>query len=195
MMITLDQLSRVAVVGTSWAGKTTFARALSGELNVPHIELDTLHWGPNWTPHPLDDFRASVEQATGGPRWVCDGNYHTVRDLVWRRASAIVWLNYSFPLVFRRALGRTLHRCLRGTRLYTNNRETLPHAFFSRDSILLWILKTHWRRRWEYPTELAAPEHAHLSVYQFNAMAQTNRFLSEVRQIASGPNPGADSSR
>ena len=33
-------MKRVVVIGSSCAGKTTFARELAGLLNVPHIELD-----------------------------------------------------------------------------------------------------------------------------------------------------------
>ncbi len=46
-------MRRIVVIGTSGSGKTTLARELAGRLNVPHIELDALHWKPNWvaTPH------------------------------------------------------------------------------------------------------------------------------------------------
>ena len=30
------------------SGKTSLARRLAAELNVPHVELDALHHGPNW---------------------------------------------------------------------------------------------------------------------------------------------------
>lgn len=49
---------RIAVVGASGSGKTTFARRLAERLGIPHIELDAIHWGPDWTPARDDDFRA-----------------------------------------------------------------------------------------------------------------------------------------
>ncbi len=39
---------RIAIVGTTGSGKTTLAQQLSQRINVPHIELDALHWEPNW---------------------------------------------------------------------------------------------------------------------------------------------------
>ena len=89
-------LRRVAVVGTSCAGKTTFAAALAAQLQVPHIELDALHWRAGWVPAPGEVFRQAVATAVAAERWVSDGNYGVVRDLVWGRATAVVWLDYPF---------------------------------------------------------------------------------------------------
>jgi adenylate kinase family enzyme len=44
------EMARVVVIGTSCVGKTTFARSLAHVLSCPHVELDALHWQPNWTP-------------------------------------------------------------------------------------------------------------------------------------------------
>ena len=63
---------------------------------VPHVELDAIHWLPGWVEQDPAEFRAGVSQAIAGPRWVVDGNYTRVRDLVWSRATTIIWLNYSF---------------------------------------------------------------------------------------------------
>ena len=77
---------RIVVVGTSGSGKTIFARQLAGILDYAHIELDALHWGPNWTAQP--EFPELVRGAIIADNWVVDGNYRTVRDQVWARATA-----------------------------------------------------------------------------------------------------------
>lgn len=46
---TVTTVRRVLVVGRSGSGKTTTARRIAGELGIPHIELDALHWGPDRT--------------------------------------------------------------------------------------------------------------------------------------------------
>ena len=72
---------RVAVIGTSCSGKTTFASRLSKLLDVRHIELDTLYWGPNWTARPSDDFRRdtaeAVAEAVGGIKRGLEGDEPT----------------------------------------------------------------------------------------------------------------------
>ena len=50
---------RILIAGPSGSGKTTFAARLGRILGIPHTEMDSLHWGPNWTPRP--SFEADVQ--------------------------------------------------------------------------------------------------------------------------------------
>src|SRR5262245_54899461 len=159
------RFERVAIVGSSSAGKTTLARALSRAMDAPHVELDALYWGPDWTPRPREVFRAAVQAAVGAPRWVVDGNYSVARDLVWGRATAVVWLDYSFFLIYPRALSRTFRRIVSQEPLWADNRESLRNAL-DPDWIPWWILRTFRRRRREYPALFRRAEFAHLDVHR-----------------------------
>jgi adenylate kinase family enzyme len=162
-------MQRVVVIGCTGSGKTTFARALADALGAGHLELDGLHWGPNWTPAPRDVFRARVEAALADrERWVVDGNYRAGRDLIWPRADAVVWLDYSLPLILARLTRRTFGRGLRRTELWNGNREQLWWHFLPWDkSLYFWALKTHRRHRRDLPETLASPEYAHLAIHRF----------------------------
>jgi adenylate kinase family enzyme len=170
-------LRRVAVVGTSCSGKTTFAAVLASQLQVPHIELDALHWRPGWVPAPREAFRQEVAAATAADRWVSDGNYGVVRDLVWGRATAVIWLDYPFATVLWRSLYRTARRVLLRERLYSGNRETFRKALLSRDSILWWVVTTWGRRRREYPELFEQAAFAHLAVVTLSNPRQADGFL------------------
>ncbi len=67
----------IVVKGTSGAGKSTFAAELASRLGLPYIELDALHWGPNWSAATPDEFRTRVEAVLAAmpDGWVVDGNY------------------------------------------------------------------------------------------------------------------------
>jgi adenylate kinase family enzyme len=160
----LGWLRRIAVVGTSGSGKTTLAQRLAWRLGIPHVELDALHWGPNWTPVPPDEFRELVSQVLDGDDWTTDGNYGSIRDIVWSRADTVVWLDYALPVVLWRVTTRTIRRIASQEELWNENREQFGPSFLSRDSIILWALHTYHRRRREYPVLFGKAEHKHLNV-------------------------------
>ena len=175
-------MQRVVVIGSTGSGKTTFARALAGGLGGRHVELDALHWDRGWAAAPRELFRARVEAALGdAERWVVDGNYSVVRDLVWPRAEVLVWLDYSLGRTFYQLARRSFVRGLRGDELWNGNREQLHLHLFSRESLFLWLFKTYRRRRREYPELLARPEHAHLTVYRFRSPRAAAAWLEAAR--------------
>ena len=148
---------RIVVIGTSGVGKSTFARALAQARGLPYVELDALFWLPDWTPRSRDDFRDHTLAATQGPAWVADGNYSTVRDLLWPRATHIVWLNFGRLTVYSRIVRRTLRRVITREELWAGNRESWRKAFFSRQSIILWSLRTFGKNRRRYAALQAEP--------------------------------------
>lgn len=140
-------LERVLVIGTTGAGKSTFAERLARLLDQPHVELDELYWDADWQAKSVERFRELALAAVAEPRWVVDGNYGVVRDALWPRATTVIWLNYGCATVLFRLLRRTLGRALSRRQLWHGNRESLRRSFFSRDSILVWGFTTFHRRR------------------------------------------------
>lgn len=174
------QPQRIVIIGTSCSGKSTLARALANQLRVPHVELDALYWRPNWTPAPTEEFRGLVAKAAAAAAWVADGNYLKARDILWGRATALVWLNYPFPVVAFRALRRTLRRIMRREVMWAGNRETFRGSFLSRDSILCWVCQTHRRHQREFPLLFEEPAHRHLRVTVLRSPAEAGRFVRGI---------------
>lgn len=171
---------RYVVIGTSGAGKTTFARALAARLAVPYIELDALHWGPAWTPRATPEFVESVRAAAAAEGWVVDGNYTVARDVLWPRATHVVWLNFSRRVVFARVIRRTLWRSVTRQPLWAGNRESLRAAFLSKQSILLWSFTTFRKNRIKYGSLRGAPDYAHLRWHELATPRAAQAFLQAV---------------
>ncbi len=77
---------RFSTCGGDWhfrLRETTLAERLAAALGYEHIELDAIHWLPDWEMRPLEEFREKVTEAIAGETWVVDGNYGKVRDIVW----------------------------------------------------------------------------------------------------------------
>lgn len=174
------------MVGTSGSGKTALARRLAERLACPYIELDALHWNPNWISTPADEFRVRVTRALESDAWVVDGNYHAVRDVVWSQADTIVWLDYPLPLILWRLLHRTVRRVLTREVLWGGNRENLLTAVFSRDSIFLWAFRTYGTLRRTYSAIPGDPALAHLTLVRLRSPGSCAAWLSRVEITGGG---------
>jgi adenylate kinase family enzyme len=147
--------SRIAVVGVSGNGKTTFARRLAAQLDVPYTELDALCHLGGWVEASDEDFRRDVEAVMNrSDRWVLDGSYRwKLGDLVLRHADTIVWLDQPLPLVLRRLVTRAVRDILTKRDLFNGNCQTWRFAFLGRDSLVAYAIRAHFRRRREWPQE------------------------------------------
>ncbi len=173
---------RIAVSGTTGSGKTTLAASLAALTGAPHVELDALYWEPDWTEAPPEIFRARVAAALAGDRWVSDGNYSVVRDITWARAELLLWLDYSIARIFWQLMHRTTRRVVTQQELWAGNRERFRTAFMSKESLFVWALQTHWKKRREYPAQLR--EHPHLRVVRLRSPRATAAFVRTFEQLA-----------
>jgi adenylate kinase family enzyme len=184
-------MERLAIVGITGSGKTTLGERLAARLGYPLVDLDAIHWGPNWTPAPRDEFRARVAAALAGPTWVTAGNYSKVRDIIWARADTLVWLDYPLGVSLVRLFRRTVGRIVTREELWAGNRESWRGQFASRDSLFLYALRTHRRRREEFVAALATPQYAHLAVLRFHFPAEADAWLNSLRSYESPRTDGS----
>lgn len=173
---------RIVITGTSGAGKTTLARAIAAQLALPHIELDAINWQAGWRDlvrHDPPEFIRRVTEAAAMKQWVADGNYGLVRDLLWRRATHLVWLDYDRPVVMRRVVVRSLSRAVTRTELWpgTGNRERWWFLLQASHPIR-WAWNTWRRRRTETEEWLARPEFAHLVVFRLRRPREARGLLT-----------------
>ena len=112
---------RISIMGVSGAGKSTLAAGLAARFGLERVELDALNWLPGWRDLHAEDPQAfvdRVEAATRGEKWVTDGNYSICQDLIWSRATDVIWLDYPLSVSMPRLLRRTLNRAVTGRELW-----------------------------------------------------------------------------
>src|SRR3954453_4126454 len=167
-------MRRGAVVGTTGSGKTWFARALAARLGVRHIELDEVHWGPNWTAR--EDFRGRVAAATAAESWVTDGNYSKAQDLVLSRADTVVWLDVPFRVIFPRLVRRTTGRLISREPMWNGNREPILGLLYPEGPVI-WSVRTFRPNRRKYEAMFSSPDHARLDVHRLRSAQEAAAFL------------------
>jgi len=176
---------RIVVVGTSGSGKTTVAQRLAEVLGLTYICSDAIIWGPNWTLIPHEQRVPLYDKATQAQSWTIDGNFggtgHPQDEIILKRADTLVWLDLPFWRVFTQLFVRTVRRARTGEELWHGNRESWRVSFFSRDSILLWAIRTYRPNRLRYAEHFADPGYAQLMKFRFTSRRDVNAWLAMLK--------------
>lgn len=123
------------MVGSPGAGKSSLSRQIARALGHPHVELDDLYWGEDWTPVALQQWQHMLQGTLAGERWIVDGHYGDSLALRLQHADSVVHLDLPTHIclwrVSRRAVSRLLGDRLSLPRLVrAQSRPRANHRFW-----------------------------------------------------------------
>lgn len=134
-------MKRILVLGSSGAGKSTFARELGERLGIETIHLDSHYWQPNWTGTPPEEWEQKVKELAQRPSWVMDGNYRSSLPQRLQTADTVIFLDRGRVRCLLRCVGRLLrYRGRNRPELPPGCNEKIDWEFFQ------WI--------WNYPRDV-----------------------------------------
>ena len=173
---------KINVVGTSASGKTTFGRQLAKKLDIPFIEMDDLFWGADWQEPADAEFFPKLEAALSDKSWVLDGNYTRTIPIKWNDVDMVIWLDYSFSRTLYQSLTRAISRSYTKRELWPNtgNRETF-RKMFSKDSIVLWMIRGHSRNRAKYLKAMSNASFSHIEFLQLTSPKKARKYIESLR--------------
>jgi len=102
-------LSKILVFGNSGSGKSTFAKHISLNFGLSHLDLDVLAWLPTSPPQRMpiekskeriNDFLAEHES------WVIEGCYTDLLELLKDEASEVVFMDLNIEQCIANAKSR-----------------------------------------------------------------------------------------
>ena len=87
---------KVLVFGNSGSGKSTYAKALAEEFDLPHLDLDSIVWEPEMI--AVQRSRSSIERdliafMAGHDTWIIEGCYGELVQSASLECSELVFLN------------------------------------------------------------------------------------------------------
>jgi adenylate kinase family enzyme len=101
--------SRIAVVGSPGAGKSTLSVELGRKLALPVIHIDQLAWQAGWVEVDRDELVRRQQAAfTRDSRWIADGNYGSTMRLRLAVADTIVFLDFPTRICLYRVVKRRI---------------------------------------------------------------------------------------
>lgn len=91
----MPPFQRVVVIGSSGAGKSTFARKLGAVTGLPVTHIDQLFWGAGWVQVPRALYHERVAAVVQQERWIIEGVSPGTLDLRLPRTDLMIWLERS----------------------------------------------------------------------------------------------------
>jgi len=170
---------RISIIGASGSGKSVLARKLADKLDMPLHQLDHLRRGTGGRRLGDAAFAKVVAEVVQGDNWIVDGHYRCVRQMIWQRASLIIWLDYPLGFVMRRLIDRYRAKVValkRNAPADAGQPEADSATWGSR---IKRLGRAPWEKR-EYPALLGAAEDAGCRVIRLKDPAEADAFLDEI---------------
>ena len=97
---------RAIVIGSSGAGKSTFARKLRDITGLPLYYLDMLGHKSDRTNITREEFDIRLAEILQQERFIIDGNYYRTLEMRLARCDTVFFLNYPLELCLESVIGR-----------------------------------------------------------------------------------------
>ena len=172
-------MKRIIIVGVSGSGKTYTAKKLGKLLNIHSYDLDEYYWNPNWQKKDRQEFTNTVTKIVSAETWIVSGNFSSFDQAIWQRCDSVIWLDYSFFRCLAQSLKRSLKRIVYKIPCCNGNYETFSQLFFSRNSIILWVLRSYNKRRAFY-SEIFNDLSNKKTLIRFQSPKETNKWFKQL---------------
>ena len=184
---------RISVVGPSGSGKSHLCRTIAAQTALPLHELDHVRSDSGGGARSRADFIAAASEIAKRDDWIIDGHYRDVRQIVWARAEAVIWLNYPVSLVvwrlLRRVLRRKLARGWAGKTDYHSARPSESSPMARPQTAASWPkrwnrLRNTLRERREYEALLRSKNYPGIDLVELTSLRKTRRWLTTLERDA-----------
>ena len=91
----LENIKRISIIGGPGTGKSTLAKNLGKELNLPIYHIDGIHHLENWKVRDKEERDEIILNKIKEPKWIMDGTYkHTLEKRI-ENSDMVIFLNFS----------------------------------------------------------------------------------------------------
>lgn len=87
-------MQKILIIGSPGAGKSTFARKLRDQTDLPLFYLDLLYHKPDRTTVSREEFDRKLLAILRKDRWIIDGNYQRTIEMRMQYCDTVFWLDF-----------------------------------------------------------------------------------------------------
>ncbi len=170
-------MDRILIIGNAGSGKTTFAKALARDLQLPIVHLDKLYWTGTWEHLRREEFDIALQAELEKPQWIIDGNFNRTIPHRLQYCDTV----FFFDLPTLSCLAGITKRVLQN---YGKSREDMGgdcKEYFDRQKLSLYrnVLTFHKQHRKHYYSLLSGAKNANVIV--FKSHRQAKAFLENCK--------------
>ena len=160
-----DNMQKVLIIGCPGSGKSTFARKLHEQTQIPLYHLDNLFWNANRTTVEDSVFKARLQEVLAQDAWIIDGNFSSTMEWRMQGCDTIFFLDYPTDV------------CLAGVRERKGKkRSDIPWIEETDDEEFLQFIKDFSEKRRPQILELLN-KYNDKKIYIFTSRNDANRYL------------------
>ncbi|HLD70752.1 MAG TPA: hypothetical protein VI937_02630 [Negativicutes bacterium] len=169
-----NSLKKIAIVGISGSGKSTFSRKLAEKTGLPLFHMDQLYWKANWQAVSEDEYLKEHELLVQKPEWIVEGYVDVKMATRLKNADLVLWLDYS-------GLRCAWHLIIRRLKYHKKSRPELPREAIERLkwSFFKMVLMGGERKDIEDAIETSKP----MNLKRFRSPRELKSFLSAYKNI------------
>ncbi len=101
-------MSKIFIVGSPGAGKTTLAKKLSQKLGIPHFDLDDIRFPKKNIKRSDEEAQPYVKRLVVKPSWIIEGVYISWIEKYLKDADQIIFLDTPYTTALFRVILRFL---------------------------------------------------------------------------------------
>lgn len=172
-------MNKIVVIGGNGSGKTTFAKILGNQLNIPVTHMDKICRTDNWQRANEDVIRKTLTSIMSAPKWIIDGNDTKTLPLRLKKCDTVFYFDFNTITCFYGVLKRTFanygkHRDDVGGE---NNIEKFDMA---KITFLKEIINFNRKNRKRYYEMIS--ENSDIKRIVFKSRKQVNAYLNHIMQ-------------
>ncbi len=145
-------------------------------MNVQFFPSDHFYWEADWRISSPEKVFEQVRDVISKKDWILDGNFDDERELVWKQADCIIWLDYPLSTILKQVVIRNFHWLLTCQTIWSGNKMTIQRAISG-----IWhAVKSYSVKKKNYPSRLA--ESSGIKLYRFCTKQETQNWLQSLNQ-------------